>query len=122
MASPKGGGNVTASANYPLFGDLPDFRPKPIARASDPATSHEAAAHMATRLGEAQEWALGILRANPGRTSNELDKIAGTPRGDVRKRLPELERAGLAYRDGVRVCGVTGFKAAVWWPKLSEDI
>ena len=96
-----------------LFGEFESWKPKPLARASDPATSHEAAAKMATRLGEAQEWALGVLRANPGKTSNELDGIAGKPRGDVRKRLPELERMGLAYRDGVRVCSV---KAAVWWP------
>jgi len=95
---------------------MDSYKPAKLARTSDPATSHEAATHMATRLGEAQEWALGVLRANPGKTSNELDGIAETPRGDVRKRLPELERAGLAYRDGVRVCGVTGFKAAVWWP------
>src|SRR6185369_5161507 len=98
-----------------LFGSNPDWR-KPLARASDPATSHEAAAKMSAHLGEAQAWALCVLRANPGKTSTELDKIAQTPRGDVRKRLPELERAGLAYRDGTRVCEVTGFRAAIWWP------
>lgn len=99
-----------------LFGEWDDYKAKPLARTSDPATSHEAAAKIVSRLGEEQEWALGILRANPGKTSNELDDIAGTPKGDVRKRLPELERLGLAYRDGVRACGVSGNKCGVWWP------
>lgn len=46
----------------------------------------------------------------------ELDDIAGTPAGDVRKRLPELERKGLAYRYGERKSEISGNNCAVWWP------
>jgi len=62
----------------------------PIARASDPPTSHAAAA---------RETILNALAAGPAGQSM-LAVRTGLTVAAVSKRLPELRRAGLVVRDG----------------------
>ena len=105
--------------------DAPDDPVPPLdalARADDPASSHEAAERM-TRSGEARrnaEAVLAVLRLHPGATGRELSAAAEMPAGldvhEVRRRLPDLKRLGRATNGATRVCAVAGTKALTWWP------
>ncbi len=101
-----------------LFDDKPHPR-NPIARATDPETSHRAAAEV-TRSGRRDAQAASVLEAvqiGPGFTSAEL-ATAGAPfdRYVAARRLPELERLGKVRRGPARACRVTGRLALTWWP------
>lgn len=89
----------------------------PIARASDPATSHLAAEHI-TQSGmrsRQQHAVLALLKLYPGRTSQELARY-GIDRYALARRLPELESAGLARKGDARRCDISGRQALTWWP------
>lgn len=91
----------------------------PLARNTDPLTSKLAADAMAgsVELGQAQQHALTLVKANPGRLSNELARIAGE--GDPRiinRRLRELQRAGYIEDRGTAVDPQTGKAGLRWWP------
>jgi predicted HTH transcriptional regulator len=89
-----------------------------IARNSDPATSHQAAAEI-TADGSRDsmcETAYKLLKANPGSTAKELDKLAGANDGQIRKRLSDLAKAKLAVKGAARKCGVSGKSAQTWHP------
>lgn len=88
-----------------------------LSRSDDPATSKEAAAKMVGKLAADRAYALDCVTKNPGWTSAELEAhYKPHPSGRIRKRLAELERAGLVWRGVVRTCRVNGTKAAIWWP------
>lgn len=81
----------------------------PIARASDPDTSHEAAKRVEPRRGTIAATALAMYRAysHTGLTDAELEAYTGI-RG-IWKRCSDLRNAGLIrptgeVRDGQRVC------------------
>ncbi|MGH8171819.1 MAG: MarR family transcriptional regulator [Rhodanobacteraceae bacterium] len=90
----------------------------PAARATDPETSHLAAEHH-TRTGTRayqQHQTIAAVRANEGRTSQELAELTGLDRYMLARRLPECVTAG-AVKKGVAVeCSVTKRKAHLWWP------
>lgn len=93
--------------------DLPLFHPSHLDRATDPATSHEAAASI--DLGALQRAALEAVERLPWLTATELAKRAGY--GDPRvfnRRLGELEKGGYVLRGTARRCTVTGRTAATW--------
>ena len=46
-------------------------------------------------------------------TGREVEDYTGIP--GAWKRLPELERMGLAYRAGKKTCAITGKTATSWW-------
>lgn len=86
-----------------------------LARASDPATSKEAAREIMSQLPFQQAWALGIVDMYGPSTSSEISTRAGQGTNHrLSRRLPELERKGLIVRESARRCRVTGKKAAVW--------
>lgn len=91
--------------------------PPPLFRRDDPATSREAAEHMARsgRIKAAQADTLNHVRRHPGLTATELAHRVGLfdPRV-LNRRLPELERLGLVVRGEARPCRVTGRRAATW--------
>lgn len=90
----------------------------PIARASDPMSSHLAANEMTAsgRRGQQIAWAIAAVRAYPGRTSQELCEVTGIDRYTLARRLPDAVTAG-AIRKGIqRACSVTGKTALTWWP------
>lgn len=70
----------------------------PRARLTDPATSHEAAAKVRETLSRRCAECLEIVRANPGITGAEVEKL----NVQARKRLLDLERAKLIVRGEVR--------------------
>lgn len=101
--------------------DLFDFIPR--ARATDPATSHVAAARV-TASGAAGRQAAVVraaLGAHPGVTSAELAAACGLDRYQTARRLPELRKLGQARNGGPRVCRVTGKLALTWWAVGGAD-
>jgi predicted ArsR family transcriptional regulator len=77
--------------------------PHALARTSDPATSHEAAASVKSFAGEHHAALLRVLAPDVPLGAEQLARMAGMDAYQARKRLPELERAGLAkVADGTR--------------------
>ena len=71
-----------------------------IARRSDPATSHAAAADIAPKLGRIQAALLDAFRsAQDGLTPDEAEERAGLHIG-ARRRVSELHNAGLIEPTG----------------------
>jgi len=91
-------------------------RPKELYRRDNPDTSREAAEHMvySGKLGERMQWALDLVRANPGATCSEL--TPGVNGSVVGKRLNDLRKKGLVIDRGVKRCPVTKRNARRWWP------
>jgi len=95
-------------------------RPSPMARTSDPVTSHESAREIRSSgtLAEHEQAALAIVRLYPGRTGAELDQLAHATRRQISKRLAGLRAKGLVRRgerEEIRSCDVTGSKCVTWW-------
>lgn len=94
-----------------LFND-----PPPIARRSDPETSHLAAGEV-TASGRREGQLLGVLalvRKYPLSTSLELAQKSTFDRYVTARRLPELEHSGLVVKRAARLCTV-GNRLAVTW-------
>lgn len=90
----------------------------PIARESDPETSHLAAEEVTTsgRRAVQQHAVLAAVMAHPGLTSRELAQAAGMDRYVVARRLPELEAAKRVRKGEARECRVSKRLAVTWWP------
>ncbi len=91
----------------------------PVARTSDPDTSHEAA-EAVTRDGSRHRQLVAVLEAvqkAPGLTSAELARDARLDRYIVARRLPELEKLGKVKRGAAKLCSASpkpGLKAITW--------
>lgn len=97
----------------------------PIARATDPATSHEAAARVTASgaRGKQHRMVLDMLKSWPGHTSQEMAQHFGLlDRYQIARRLPELESAGLAEKMPARDCAVSGSSAHPWRPVNKKRI
>lgn len=90
---------------------------KKLARTTDPATSHDGAGSIVNLRAKMQRWAARCVRESPGKTVSELAQIycPDDPRR-INRRLTECDRAGTVVRGEPRRCGVTGRRAAVWYP------
>ena len=82
----------------------------PIARRSDPESSHRAAEHhtRSGKRGAQQDQAAAAVRQFPGCTSFELAMRTHLDRYMLARRLPECEAAGRVRRGTQRTCGITG--------------
>ena len=105
-----------------ITGDLFAMPPRrvetPIARKSDPASSHLAAAEV-TASGKRQQQiglVIDLVRKFPGLTSMELAGMSGEDRYMIARRLPEALTAGAIRKGEQRTCSVTGRLALTWWP------
>lgn len=89
----------------------------PAARATDPTTSHLAAAeHTASgKRGHQQAQAVAAVRAFPGRTSFELALATDLDRYMLARRLPECETGRAVKRGEPKRCSVTGKLAMTWY-------
>lgn len=70
------------------------------ARASDPETSHTAAASMTAAAAVQRLTILRELRSHGAAIANELDVALGWRDGTTGRRLVELERLGLVRKTG----------------------
>lgn len=89
----------------------------PIARKTDPQTSHQAAkafTDSGKRHGQCLEI-FELVRRWPRRTSAELAHISEKfDRYQIARRLPDLERAGLVRKGIARECRVNKTQAHEW--------
>lgn len=93
----------------------------PIARRSDPPTSHQAAAEITSdgTRSRLTELALELVRTRPGLCANELDELAqacNVRGGEIHKRLKELERTGQIKQGEPRISTVTKRHCLTWYP------
>lgn len=88
----------------------------PVARNTDPETSHEADDFITSTGIRANQcrWVLKAVRATPCLTASELSRRHNIDHAVVHKRLPDLRRKGLVYNVAQRACAVTGRKAMTW--------
>lgn len=91
------------------------------ARASDPASSHEAADrhNQSGRASGNCAVVLNLVRLYPGLTSCELHQTqieTGLERHEVSRRLSDLERKGLVRKGPEKVCEVKGTSMVTWCP------
>lgn len=103
--------DIVDGALRPLF----DFE-TPTARATDPRTSHEAAASVRPRAGSSRARALVALAAagTSGLTDFELADRTGVPQTSIGVRRKELTRAGLVEPTELRRPSPSGTPALVW--------
>lgn len=88
----------------------------PVARGTDPASSHMAAREITASgaRGSQARIALDVVMENPHRTSFELSEACYLDRYQVARRLPELEEAGFVEKGIIRRCRVSGRHAVTW--------
>ncbi|TSE33482.1 helix-turn-helix domain-containing protein [Tepidimonas charontis] len=85
-----------------------------LARKTDPATSHEAARRTAEFAGSQRARILAMLRFHGPLTPEQLGAELGVEPYAIRKRLPELQKAGLAMPTGEVKPTRSGRHQRVW--------
>ena len=95
----------------------------PLARNTDPHTSHEAGlVHEVTgRATCNRELVRALVEQYPGHTSRELSvKMAAKwllrDRYEIARRLSDLEHMRLVSKGPARACRIGGRSAVVWYP------
>ena len=105
------------NAQPDLFGSRTLVLP-PIARRTDPVTSHRAAKEhtdSGKRQTNMERVVAGVHKA-PGRTSRELAAYLGMDYHEVARRLPDAENKGLVRKGEPRTCHENARAACSWWP------
>ena len=89
----------------------------PLARRTDPQTSHAAAREYrdSGKLSESKAEVLDAVRNHGGCTAVELAAKAGLDRYETSRRLADLKNARLVRLGGSRVCEVNKRKMETWW-------
>lgn len=94
--------------------DFSAIAPETRARTSDPATSH-AAAKSSSRWAASHAGRIFVALVGHGpRTVDELSAIVGLQSQQINKRLPELERLGLALPTDELRPSRSGHQERVW--------
>ncbi len=87
----------------------------PIARRSDPVSSHLAAREINQGIRSKQALiVLGLVRRHPGKTSLELSRLSDLDRYQIARRLSDLEHSGEVEKGEIRVCEIAGRMAVTW--------
>ena len=99
----------------------------PMARKTDPATSHQSAKEYEKVLSTRRQEVLDLVMSKPGKTAGEYGRIffgmhpdrpiascSATPHC----RLGELEKLGYVYRGKVRKCTDSDRQCITWYPIL----
>jgi hypothetical protein len=99
-----------------------EFEPAPLARASDPHTSHTAAAdHEASgKAGTHRAILYAAVLRHPGMTSAELGQICQLERHEAACRLSDLKNSGSVYQGDSRKCTARNTNAVTWFPVVKE--
>ena len=88
----------------------------PIARPSDPWTSHIGAAEV-THSGRRQtqtEQCLDVVQSHPGLTAGEIGELTGLGHVPAQRRLSDLKNEGHAIQGKSRLWH--GRPQVTWWP------
>jgi hypothetical protein len=88
-----------------------------LARASHPASSHEAAEDILHHIPLLNAWTVACVRQTPGRTRRELGAIHSPTDPDrIGRRLDGCVKAGLLCRGPDKECSISGKVVQTWWP------
>jgi len=90
------------------------YLPPPGARRRDPATSHDAARSMRTAATEQGARVFNALQALGQAGAEQIAERSGMDAYAVRKRLPELEAAGVIQTTGDTRRTASGRSERVW--------
>lgn len=85
----------------------------PLARRSDPATSHAAAARVAEFSRAQHAQIIAALRQGPATVYGIAERTGIEPHA-VGKRVPELAREGLIAETGETAAGPSGRQCRLW--------
>ena len=91
-----------------------EFNPVRLARKTDPATSKEAAERVREFFAGHAQKVLDCLKAHGPQTPEQIGARIGLDPYAIRKRLPELERAGFAQPTGETAPTASGRSQRVW--------
>jgi DNA-directed RNA polymerase specialized sigma24 family protein len=102
--------------------DLAAVTPVAVARATDPETSHAAAASVTPTLNRLHSMLLAhfIDAGTRGFTSFELAEHTGVPHVTVSSRLRPMERLGLIVATDETRLGPSGRRSIVWVTKTDK--
>lgn len=97
--------------------DGSDHLAAPLARKTDPDTSHAAACEYrdSGKLTQSKAAVLTAVRKRGGLTAVELALMANLDRYEVSRRLADLRKAGLIRCGESRLCDVHQRKMQTWW-------
>lgn len=93
------------------------------ARATDPATSFDAAREV-ERSGKAlaqRDICLARVRVRPGLTAAEIAEDTAQERHVPSRRLPELRARGRVVNGPARICTVMGSMSLTWYPAADGE-
>lgn len=93
---------------------LDAFDPRLLARRTDPAVSHQAAARVHEFAGSHREIILQCLKEHGPQTVDEIAKRTRLQSQAINKRCPELLRTGLARLTGEERLSASGRPERVW--------
>ena len=98
------------------------FDPRPLARATDPGTSHMAAERVVEFLGTHDAIILAVLRRRPfsGFTSEQIADRCSLTQAQVARRMKQLADAGLVLRTGETTTQRSDRDATVWKLRPTE--
>jgi predicted ArsR family transcriptional regulator len=85
-----------------------------LARRTDPATSHIAAALTVEFAGNHADKIIAALKRHGDMTVDEIAKMAGLNSQQVNKRLPELETTKRAFTTGKTRMSASGRPERIW--------
>ena len=88
----------------------------PIARSTDPWTSHAGAAEVTDsgRRKTQMQLCLDVVQAHPGRTAGEVGELTGLGHVPAQRRLSDLKAAGKVSVGMARQ--YLGRPQVTWWP------
>jgi hypothetical protein len=91
---------------------------QPLARKTDPITSHEAAYDMVEsgKVGRHEAIILQGVRRNPGLTCPELARVLPLRYDQIHKRMRGMVRKGLIVDGPIRKCTQYGSPRVTWNP------
>jgi hypothetical protein len=105
-----------------LFDYRTDPRNQPVARKTDPWTSHAAGAQIRDHLPALQQWVVECVTATPGLTQRELGaKHCPDDLRRIGRRLNECVKADLIAVGGTRKCSISGRSAQTYVPKGTKQ-
>ena len=90
------------------------YNPNKAARKTDPATSKKAAQAARAFVGTQHAAIMRVLRRVKKANPEQIGEKLGLPAHSIRRRLPELERAGLVCVTGETVPTISGRTQRVW--------
>jgi hypothetical protein len=87
---------------------------EPLARVSDPVTSHEAAERHKLRANTNARRVFDAVVSFPDSTACELGEITALGHIEAQRRLSDLKRKGIVAQGEVKICNIKNSRMVTW--------